>query len=71
MRGIIISEINKRTNHLQEGENKMYEVVRIVKGHEITRMVGTHGFYHVRLTVNTEMCFRTIKAAAKFINQNF
>lgn len=49
----------------------MYEVVRIVKGHEITRMVGTHGFYHVRLTVNTEKCFRTIKAAAEFINQNF
>lgn len=49
----------------------MYEVVRIVKGHEITRMVGTHGFYHVRLTANTEMCFRTIKAAAGFINQNF
>lgn len=71
MRGIIISERNKRTNHLHEGGNKMYEVVRIVKGHEITRMVGTHGFYHVRLTANTEMCFRTIKAAAEFINQNF
>ena len=71
MRGIIISERNKRANHLHRGGNKMYEVVRIVKGHEITRMVGTHGFYHVRLTANTEMCFRTIKAAAEFINQNF
>ena len=71
MRGILYIETNKRANHLHRGGNKMYEVVRIVKGHEITRMVGTHGFYHVRLTANTEMCFRTIKAAAEFINQNF
>ena len=69
MCGIIISRNETETNHT--GGNKMYEVVRIVKGHEITRMVGTHGFYHVRLTVNTEKCFRTIKAAAEFINQNF
>ena len=69
MRGNIISRNETETN--RKGGNKMYEVVRIVKGHEITRMVGTHGFYHVRLTANTEMCFRTIKAAAEFINQNF
>lgn len=49
----------------------MYEVVKIVKGHEITRMIGTHGFYHVRLTPHTEMCFRTIKAATEYINNNF
>ena len=68
MSGILYIETNKKANHT--GGNKMYEVVRIVKGHEITRMVGTHGFYHVKLTANTEMCFRTIKAAAEFINQN-
>ena len=49
----------------------MYEVVRIVKGHEITRMVGTHGFYHVRLTAHSEKCFHTIKAATEYINNNF
>lgn len=48
----------------------MYETVKIVKGYEITRMIGTHGFYHVRLTSNKEVCFRTIKAAVEYINTN-
>lgn len=48
----------------------MYEVVRIVKGHEITRMIGTHGFYYVRLTAHSKVCFRTIKAAAEYIDNN-
>lgn len=49
----------------------MYEVVKVVNGHEITRMVGTRGFYHVlvrRFATNSysERTFRTIKAAAAF-----
>lgn len=48
----------------------MYEVVRRVKGYEVTRMKGTRGFYHVRLTSNSEVTFRTIKAAVEYINEN-
>lgn len=44
----------------------MYEVVKTVNGHNITRMVGTRGFYHVRLDAHRERTFRTIKAAAAF-----
>lgn len=44
----------------------MYETVKIVNGHSITRMVGTRGFYHVRLDAHRERTFRTIKAAASF-----
>lgn len=44
----------------------MYEVVKVVNGYEITRMVGTHGFYHVALDAHREVTFRTIKAAAAF-----
>lgn len=49
----------------------MYEVVKTVKGHEITRMKGTHGCYHVKVRegkgVKVEQDFRTIKAAVAFI----
>lgn len=49
----------------------MYEVVKTVKGHEITRMKGTHGYYHVKVRegkeFNVEQTFRTIKAAVAFI----
>ena len=44
----------------------MYEVVKTVNGHNIIRMVGTRGFYHVRLDAHRERTFRTIKAAAAF-----
>lgn len=51
----------------------MYEVVRIVKGYEITRMVGTRGFYHVNIREGKGWkeyhTFRTIKAAVKFIEE--
>ena len=49
----------------------MYEVVKVVKGYEIKRMVGSRGFYHV--TVREEKgfrefhTFRTIKSAVEFI----
>ncbi len=49
----------------------MYEPVKIAQGHEITRMIGTRGFYHVRLTANKSLTFRTIKAAVEFINKTF
>lgn len=49
----------------------MYEVVKVVKGYEIKRMVGTHGFYHVTVREGNGFrefhTFRTIKAAVKFI----
>lgn len=44
----------------------MYEVVKVVNGYEITRMVGTRGFYTVALDAHREVNFRTIKAAAAF-----
>ena len=50
----------------------MYEVVKVVKGYEITRMKGTHGVYHVNVKEGKGWkefhTFRTIKAAAEFIN---
>ena len=49
----------------------MYETVKVVKGYKITRMIGTRGFYHVRLTANKSLTFRTIKAAVEFINKTF
>lgn len=51
----------------------MYEVVKIVKGYEITRMKGTHGAYHVTIREGKGWkefhTFRTIKAAAEFIEK--
>jgi hypothetical protein len=44
----------------------MYETVKTVNGYAISRMIGTHGFYHVKLTAYKECCFRTIKAAAAY-----
>lgn len=44
----------------------MYETVKTVNGHKITRMKGTKGFYHVKLAENKEATFKTIKAAAEF-----
>lgn len=48
-------------------EKKMYEVVKVVKGYEITRMKGTRGFYHVCVSEGEYFNFHTIKAAAAFI----
>lgn len=48
----------------------MYEVVKIVNGYEITRMKGTHGFYHITIRKGKGWeeyrTFRTIKAATAF-----
>lgn len=44
----------------------MYEVVKTVNGHEIKRMVGTKGFYHIKINAYKEVTFRTIKAAAEW-----
>ena len=49
----------------------MFEVVKVVKGYEIKRMVGTHGAYTVTVREGKgwREChtFKTIKAAVKFI----
>lgn len=49
----------------------MYEVVRTVKGYDITRMKGTHGFYTVVTykseSITKSYTFKTIKAAVFFI----
>ena len=51
----------------------MYEVVKIVKGYEITRMKGTKGTYHVNIRERKGFrefhTFRTIKDAVKFIEK--
>lgn len=48
----------------------MRETVKIVNGHAITRMVGTHGHYEVTLSEGKGwrkfQTFKTIKAAAAF-----
>ena len=53
----------------------MYETVKIVKGHEIKRMIGARGIYHVSVrkgeSWGVSRTFRTIKAAEEFINKNF
>lgn len=50
----------------------MYETVKTVKGYAITRMIGTHGAYHVNVRENKKgwrefHTFKTIKAATEFI----
>lgn len=50
----------------RKGLLKMYETVKRVNGHAITRMKGTKGFYHVKIAKNKEMTFKTIKAAAEY-----
>lgn len=49
----------------------MYETVKVVKGYEIKRMKGTRGAYHVNAREGKGFrefhTFRTIKAAAEFI----
>lgn len=49
----------------------MYETVKTVNGIQITRMKGTRGCYHVNIREGKGWrefhTFRTIKAAAEFI----
>lgn len=49
----------------------MYETVKVIKGYEIKRMIGTHGAYHVTIREGKGFrefhTFRTIKAAVEFI----
>jgi len=51
----------------------MYEVVKTVKGYEITRMKGTKGIYHVSIREGKGfrefLTFRTIKSATEFIEK--
>ncbi len=51
----------------------MYEVVKTVKGYDITRMKGTRGIYHVNVREGKGWkefhTFRTIKAAVEFIEK--
>ena len=48
----------------------MYEIVKTVNGYNIERMVGSRGFYWVRLTENRQATFYTIKAAVAYIERN-
>ena len=51
----------------------MYEVVKIVKGYEITRTKGTKGAYHINIREGKGFrefhTFKTIKAATEFIEK--
>lgn len=52
-------------------DTRFYEVVKTVNGHDIYRMKGTKGFYHVDTKVINRNCktthvFKTQKAAAAF-----
>ena len=49
------------------------EVVKIVKGYEITRMKGFKGCYHINIREGNGfkeyLTFKTIKAAVEFIEK--
>ena len=51
----------------------MYEVVKVVNGYEIKRMIGSRGQYHVNVREGNGFqefhTFRTIKAATEFIQK--
>ena len=51
----------------------MYETVKTVKGHEVKRMIGTRGAYHVTVREGKGFSefhtFRTVKAAVVFIEK--
>lgn len=51
---------------IRKGVFKMYEVVKVVNGHEIYRMKGTHGSYWVDIKKGVQRWFKTQKAAASF-----
>ena len=57
-----------------KGEIKMtVEVVKVVKGYEITRMKGFKGCYHINIREGNGfkeyLTFKTIKAAVEFIEK--
>jgi len=66
-------KIKKGTPPRAQGKKDMYEVVKIVKGYEITRMKGTKGAYHVNVREGKGFrefhTFKTIKAATEFIEK--
>ena len=49
----------------------MFETVKTIKGHNVVRMIGTHGFYHVNMGEGKYCTFKTIKSAVEFINRVF
>lgn len=66
-------QIKKGTPLRAQGKKDMYEVVKIVKGYKITRMIGTKGAYHVNVREGKGFkefhTFKTIKAATEFIEK--
>ena len=56
---------------MKERGTAMYEVVKTVKGYDITRMKGTRGSYHVNVCEGNGFrefhTFKSIKAAVEFI----
>lgn len=61
----------KRGTQRKRGKEKMWEVVKTVKGYDITRMVGSRGAYHISVREGKGFrefhTFKTIKAAVEFI----
>jgi len=55
----------------------MFETLRVVNGHKIIRMIGTHGFYHVIIRESNDLkkrgqtfaLFKTLKDAVAFAEQ--
>lgn len=66
--------IRNREHTKTKEDHKMYETVKTVKGYDIIRRKGTHGFYYVYTTRKEKSAtfyeFHTIKAAAEFIEEN-
>lgn len=65
----IIKTVKRGTQRKRGKENG--EVVKTVKGYDITRMVGSRGAYHVSVREGKGFrefhTFKTIKAAVEFI----
>ena len=64
---------SSKQNTTQKENKNMYETVKIIKGYEIKRMIGTHGIYHVTVREGKGFkefhTFRTIKSAIEFIEK--
>lgn len=69
-----IDRSRKQDKNVKETKMK-YETVKVVKGIEIKRMEGTHGFYHINIREGRGWkefhTFKTIKSAVEFINNVF
>lgn len=59
-------ELKEWRNSTNRKRSPIYETVETVNGHDIYRMKGTKGYYHVEVAPGEHRDFRTKKAARAF-----